>query len=277
MSATWPAGTRCCVSLTFEVDAETEFLSIDPEWAQHPSVMSMCRFGPTTGIWRLLTLLKQRAVPATFFVPGYVAETYPDVVRGIVENGHEVAVRGYSHESLPALSPREQADALQRAIDAVERTAGLRVSGYRAPGLDTTEYTLGMLSERGLVYDSSLMGNDVPYFVSPDTYPLVEIPVHWTLAEKPHFIFAYEARKVGPMASLAQVYRNWELEFEGAYKYERGMVLALDPSYSGYYSRLIRLERLITYIQSFPEVAIVSALDMANRWRGQQPTTARPA
>ncbi len=266
MSGLWPENTQCVVCFTFDIDAATEFLSMDPSWASHPSLMSMCDFGPRVGVPRILDLLDRHAIKGTFFIPGYVAEQHPEMVQDIIGKGHEVAHRGYCHEQPPALSPEQQVEALEKATSALQQITGRQPAGYRAPGLDTSDYMLGLLSERGFLYDSSLMGDDIPYFVKTQQGSLVEIPVHWSLMEKSYYIFAYEAGRVGPMACVEQVYRNWTLEFEGAYRYGRSFVLVLDPAYSGYLSRLVYLERLIQHIRSLPGVTIMRAVELAQQW-----------
>ena len=71
-------------------------------------------YGPRTGVPRLLRLLERRAVPATFFVPGYTAERWPDAVRAIRDAGHEIAHHGYLHESSRGATPAEEEARLLR-------------------------------------------------------------------------------------------------------------------------------------------------------------------
>src|SRR2546425_4937638 len=75
-------------------------LATDPDLARRPSLMSHQRYGPTTGVPRLLRILGERDVKATFFVPGHSAERFPEAVTRVLEAGHEVAHHGYLHEPL---------------------------------------------------------------------------------------------------------------------------------------------------------------------------------
>ena len=72
-------------------------------------------------------------MPATFFTPGYVAETHEDMVREIVRRGHETAHHGYMHEPPATLSRDEEIRVLDRGSDILERLTGRRPVGYRAP------------------------------------------------------------------------------------------------------------------------------------------------
>ena len=84
--------------LTFDLDGRTLALNRNPDAEQHPTVLSMSDFGPKRGVWRILDLLDEHQIPASFFVPGYIAERNEDTVREIVRRGHEVGHHGYMHE-----------------------------------------------------------------------------------------------------------------------------------------------------------------------------------
>lgn len=108
---------------------------------------------------KALGLLDEYGVRATFFVLGWIAERMPEVVREVARRGHEVANRGYYHRSVRRMTPGEFRDDLQRAQEAIERAAGVRVRGYRVAdgwfGPDDL-WALDVLAEAGYAYDSSL-------------------------------------------------------------------------------------------------------------------------
>ena len=267
MSGIWPGDTRCVAILTFDIDGVTEFLGQNPALADHPTLMSLGEFGPRVGTARVLDLLDRYTIKTTFSIPGYVAESYPDLVQEIVRRGHEVAHHGYLHERPTSLTPEQQAEALDKGIRALEGITGERPVGYRSPGADPSEYTLELLTQHGFLYDSSLMGDDAPYFIQTAHGRLVELPIHWFLDEPPHYGYAPAAGRMGPMASVEQVYRNWVTEFEGAYQYGRSLLLTLDPGHAGHHSRLLYLERLIQHIRSFPGTEFMRCVDVAQYWR----------
>src|ERR1700757_824481 len=91
----WPAKKRCAAMICFDVDGENTALSEDPELARRRTLMSQCKYGPSIGVPRLLGLLRHLQVPATFFVPGYVAEQHPRMLESIVAHGHEIGLHGY--------------------------------------------------------------------------------------------------------------------------------------------------------------------------------------
>ena len=100
--------------LTFALDGETPLLAAGRRYADHAVAMSHQAFEVNIGLPRLLRLLNSYSVPATFFVPGFVAERAPDIVRAVEDAGHEVAHHSYSHRR-----PTELSDEEDRRHDAV--------------------------------------------------------------------------------------------------------------------------------------------------------------
>ncbi len=70
--------------------------------------MSQCEYGPRIGVPRLLGALEHLGIPATFFIPGYIAEHHPRMVEAIVARGHEVGLHGYLHGKNSPSSPRQK-------------------------------------------------------------------------------------------------------------------------------------------------------------------------
>src|SRR5207249_3211880 len=72
----WPGDTRCAASLTIHVDAQTVWAAMGQENVKN---LSLGEFGPRVGVWRILDLLDKYHLKASFFIPGWTAEAYPDV------------------------------------------------------------------------------------------------------------------------------------------------------------------------------------------------------
>ena len=108
---------------------------------------------------RLLELFGKHGVEATFFVLGWVADRFPDLVREIERRGHEVATHGYSHQLLTFMQPEDFRADLQRSLAALAKTTSQEVRGFRAPSFSLTNRTLWaveILRESGIHYDSSV-------------------------------------------------------------------------------------------------------------------------
>lgn len=211
---------------------------------------------------RLLRLMAQRSIPATFFVPGHTIETYPDVCQMIVEAGCEVGLHGYAHEMNALQSLEEERDAMGRSVELVEGLTGVRPLGYRAPAGDLTNQTIELLLEFGLVYDSSLMGHDVaPYRVRvgdslPDDQPagwgpeskLIELPWSWTNDDYPYLEFVAFRRMIMPgLARPEDMFANWLGDVEWMMRDVRGGIttFVFHPQVIGRGHRLLALERFL--------------------------------
>lgn len=264
MSGLWPGETRCVVMLGFDVDGPSATINRNPEAERMPSTLSQGDFGPRVAVPRILDLLRERGVPATFYVPGWIAERFPHTVEQIASAGHELGHHGYLHEPPASLSRDEEAAVLDRSIEILERIGGTRPLGYRSPSWELSEHSLDLLVERGFVYDSSLMGNDAPYLVEDSSgHSIVEIPVHWSLDDHPYFAFNPATNRTNVMASPAHVYDVWAAAFDELYERGRAFILTMHPWIIGRAGRLQMLARLIEHMQQRPGVSFQRAIDVA--------------
>ena len=137
---------------------------------------------------RILSLLAAQDVRATFFTLGWVAERYPQVVRRIVEGGHELASHGYGHERASDLSPEAFSQDVERAKALLEDIAGVPVLGYRAPSFSIglkNLWAFDKLARAGYRYSSSIYPIKHDHYGMPDSprfayrvgAGLLEIPV----------------------------------------------------------------------------------------------------
>jgi len=106
-------------------------------------------------VQKILHLLAEEGVQATFFVLGWVAKRLPKLIREIADQGHEVASHGFGHVLCPDLSPTELVEDLKQSKTLLEDLIGEKVSGYRAPSFSVSEQLLDLLAETGYAYDSS--------------------------------------------------------------------------------------------------------------------------
>ena len=124
---------------------------------------------------RLLTLFDRHDVRATFFVLGWVAERFPELVREIAGLGHEVASHGFHHQLIYTLTPEQFREDVRRAKAVAEDAAGCAVVGYRAPSFSVVKsslWALDVLLEEGYEYDASI------FPIHHDRYGIPDAPRH---------------------------------------------------------------------------------------------------
>ncbi len=98
-----------------------------------PSDIQRGIFASEVGNIRLLNLFKKYNLKTSFFIPGHSIETFPDQVKRIVDEGHEIGAHGYLHENPIAMTPTQEEAVLVKCIDLIEKLSGKKPRGYVAP------------------------------------------------------------------------------------------------------------------------------------------------
>jgi peptidoglycan/xylan/chitin deacetylase (PgdA/CDA1 family) len=252
--SSWPGGARVAVALSFDVDAETHSLYVGNH---SPQQLSRGDYGPRVGLPRILRVLEKHRVPATFFIPAVSAQLHPLAVDGILDSPlrHEIGLHGWIHERITALAAEDERELTHRAFQWWTKRLGRMPVGIRTPSWDFSAVTLDIIRELGLLYDSSLMGDDRPYEIVADGKPtgLVELPVEWMLDDYAYYGFDWSIYSYHRMGDQA-VYEVYKAEFDMAYEEGTLFLLTMHPFVTGHRSRLAMLDRLIAYISSKPGV-----------------------
>jgi peptidoglycan/xylan/chitin deacetylase (PgdA/CDA1 family) len=247
MFPAWPGGAEMAVALTFDVDGEAPWLGESPENERRLTLLSQGRFGPGRGLGRILDLLAELDIPATFYVPGHTADQHPEAVAAILAGGHEVGHHGYLHRSTDGLDADGQRAELEAGLAALGRH-GVHPAGYRSPGWELTPETLALLTELEFSYDSSMMADDQPYWETSGAHPLLELPGHWSLCDWPYF--GWTPYHGGLLADPAAVERIWLEEFESARREHRAVTYTMHPEAVGRGYLISMLRRVITSMLS---------------------------
>ena len=251
-AAEWPGGARVAVALSFDCDHETIPLR-DAE--TRPGKLSQGEYGSRVGSRRIMDLLDRRGIRATFFMPAVSALLHPAEARGYVDAGHEIGIHGWIHERNMLLAASQERELVLRSAETLESIAGQRPVGVRTPSWDFSDATLGIVREMGLLYDSSLMGDDEPYEIVADGQPtgVVEIPVEWIRDDAVYFpMDRYSALR--PYTTPRGVLTIWRDEFDRAYEEGGLFQLTMHPHIIGHRSRMAVLEELVDYIADHTEV-----------------------
>ncbi len=123
---------------------------------------------------RLLDLLDQHATRATFFVLGWTAREFPQLVEEIRDRGHELGSHSFWHRLVYRQTPDEFRMDLRDSIKAIDDAAGVRVTCYRAPSFSITrksQWALEILAEEGIEVDSSIYPIYHDRYGMPDSQP----------------------------------------------------------------------------------------------------------
>jgi peptidoglycan/xylan/chitin deacetylase (PgdA/CDA1 family) len=255
----WPDGVRAAAMFTFDVDAEAVMLTDHPEVVDFLDVIGHQRYGPQVAVPRLLRMLDWVGLRTTFFVPGWVAEAWPDVARSIHDAGHEIGHHGYLHESVRGADEETEAGYLRRGLEALDRVVGVRPVGYRPPSCDMNFRTPSLLAAHGFTYNSGMMDSDHPYRHASG---LIELPMHWSLDDwnRYNYVPGYAA---SPILRPSVVVDAWYEELEGLVAVGGLFDLTMHPFISGRPARAIALEDLIRRAQSIDGLWIAAGDEIA--------------
>ena len=266
--AIWPENKKCAAMITVNLSAELFWLDLDPTCVNMPKTLSMGQYGMTNGLERILDLLDDKNIKATFFVPGKIAELYPEKIKELTTRGHEVAGSSYEQENLALLDREEQKASIDKSIKIIENICGKKPKGFRNPQGEITLETLDLAKKLGMEYSSNLSDDDRPYNreVSQGNN-LLEIPIHWVMYDLPYFAFNYRpAFPAGQnrIANYTGVLANWKEEFSGYYDLGLCYVLQVDPQTIGSPGRIQIFEEILDFICEHDNVWMPTGLEMAN-------------
>ncbi len=261
----WPDGARCAALLTVNLDADQFWLGMFPDSINRPKTLSMGEYGIKRGLDRVLRTFEEYNIKSTFFIPGKVAENYPEAIEKIIAKKHELAVHGHTHTSMHLLTAEQQIEEMENAKEALKKISGITPVGFRAPEGELTMETLKLAKQCGFIYSSSLYDNDRPYTISLENGQITEIPIHWELHDFPYFAFNYgPAFPIGQgrVSSYYQVTKNYQREFDGYYQYGLAYVAQFTPQTIGSPGKIKILEDVLAYITRSEDLWIGTCSDL---------------
>ena len=260
------------VTIGFDFDAMSGFIA---RGMTSPTPISRGEFGPVA-VPRILALLAKYRIRASWFIPGHTLETYPAECRQICDAGHEIGHHGWTHMPPNDMTREKEEEGLVRANELIRRLTGQAACGYRSPSWDLSPHSVELILKHGFFYDSSMMGNDyTPYYarqgdaikleqpaVLGKPSALVEMPIHWSTDDSPHFEFMRTAANVRQgLMKAGDVLDNWVNDF----LYMRDtmewgvLTYTCHPFIIGRGHRIMMLERLIQRLKD--EGAVFQRLD----------------
>jgi peptidoglycan-N-acetylglucosamine deacetylase len=248
--------------LSFDVDAEAPILAIGAEHRDNAMAMTHQAFGPLVGVPRILRLLAEYELPATFFVPGVTALRHPQTVADIVEAGHEIGHHSHRHVSALGLAPVEQRRDFEAALEALE-ALGVAPAGHRAAMWEATWETPALVAEYGLEYDSSLMDSDVPYVLETARGAIAEVPPHWSLDDWEQYAFLPRPEIGSTIGSPVRVAEMWIHELDAMRRHGALFLLTCHPFLSGRAGRVEALRELIEAALDRGDVRFASCAGVA--------------
>ena len=258
----WPAPYASAMFLSFDVDAESAWTSKDPAHAERLVTMSFGGFEARVGTPKLLELLDQLGLKATFFITGWSVDAHPAMCEAILHAGHEVGHHGY-HHLLPDPHDPHIAEELDRGFAVLKSRLGVVPTGYRAPFGEFSEELRAAVVQRGITYTSSFRDDVRPYrhVLADGTPGTIELPVTASYDDWMHGLSArFSPRPIFPREHVLSI---WKDELDETRDWGALVTTVLHPQCSGRPMRLRLLREFLTYAMSCPDLWIATGQEIA--------------
>jgi peptidoglycan-N-acetylglucosamine deacetylase len=237
-----------------------------PRAAEQAATLSWLRY-EEVAVPRLVRLFRELGIRQTFFFPGYCMDQYPNLVEGVLADGHEVGLHGYLHEVSLEQDPAGELAILERGLEAAGKLMPEAPVGWRAPLFGLSDRSPELLVEHGFLYDASLMGDDQPYVLSTPRGELIEVPSEWANDDWPHYAHVPALEYVMQVKAPRLAAEVWRAEFEAAYRHGGCWVTALHPSVSGRPARLEVVAEMLEEMLSRGDVWVAPLSQIAGHAR----------
>ena len=210
------------------------------------AAMTWGRYGSRYGVWRLLKILKEHAVPSTFVANAHSMEIAPDAVEAMLKHGHEIAAHSYTQDKLMAyLSPSEEQAVIDQCTDVFKKLTGAPPKGWLSPVLAPTAHTEDLMVKNGFLWYGDYNAIDLPFYVEKAggagiiAFPHTDFADHRVLRANPRDWF--------------EVYKD---TFDYLYSNERTSFLNITVHchFGGRPLMAAQVNRILQYIKGFPGV-----------------------
>lgn len=229
----WPDNKRMALCLSFDIDAETLWLTRNEINARHLANMSRGLYATKQGLPRILRLLAEEGLKATFFTTAYTAEIHPEIIQYIAAQGHEIGYHGYLHE---VKDTYEEESALMDKVDAIFRKlTGKRPVGVRMPDGIIHDFHKRLWLERGIIYSSNWRNNDGPFLLDLDgaEIPIVELPKDGVVDDTSYDMYTLQHPEHYYLRSGREMVKIWQDEIDGLAEEGRMLNLVMHPQFIG--------------------------------------------
>ena len=275
-SIEWPGGARIAVSivLNYEEGSERspafgddshegagEISSSKPPAARSLQTETQWEYGARAGVWRLLRVLDQQGVKATFFACAMALENNPPLGPEIIARGHDLCGHGHRWIDQWHLDRDAEQQYIHTAVESFQRTTGRHPLGWftkGGPSLNTRD----ILAEEGFLYDSDGLNDDLPYYVSAQSKPWLVIPYAFDSNDGKYWRGGWNNA-----ADFFQYLKDsFDLLYEEGATHPKMLSIGLHTRVSGRPGRAAALVHFLRYTRGLPGVWFARRDEIARWW-----------
>ena len=278
----WPGDARIAISVVVNYEEGSEYSTLDGDETHEvnnevPSPVpvsqrdlaneSFFEYGSRVGVWRLMSILDDFSISASFFCCALALERNPEVGREIVRRGHEVVGHGYCWEEYYLMDIESEREAIHRTIESLERTTGVKPVGWYtryAP----SENTRKLVASNGeFIYDSNSYGDDIPYYETVEGEPWLVVPYSLEVNDTRF----WRGGMNRPSDFLETLTNTFDLLYEEGLENPKIMNVGLHCRIAGRPSRASVLKQFLAYVDDKPNVWFARRDEIARWWLENYP------
>ena len=278
----WPNGAQIAISVVVNYEEGSEYSLLDGDSTHEvnnevPSPVplkqrdlaneSFFEYGSRVGVWRILKILDEYSIPASFFSCALALERNPTVGPAIVSAGHEVVGHGNRWEEYYLLGKEDEKLAIETAVKSITASTGVRPGGWYtryAPSENTREL---IASHGGFLYDSNSYSDDIPYYVDVDNNPWLVIPYSLEVNDTRF----WRGGMNRPSDFLETLINTFDVLYEEGAENPKLMNIGLHCRIAGRPSRAAVLKQFFDYVETKNNVWFTRRDQIADWWLKEFP------
>ena len=279
----WPNGAQIAISVVVNYEEGSEYSLLDGDSTHEvnnevPSPVplnqrdlaneSFFEYGSRVGVWRILKILDEYSIPASFFSCALALERNPTVGPAIVSAGHEVVGHGNRWEEYYLLGKEDEKLAIETAVKSITASTGVRPVGWYtryAPSENTREL---IASHGGFLYDSNSYSDDIPYYVDVDNNPWLVIPYSLEVNDTRF----WRGGMNRPSDFLETLINTFDVLYEEGAENPKLMNIGLHCRIAGRPSRAAVLKQFFDYVETKNNVWFTRRDQIADWWLKEFPS-----
>ena len=273
----WPNGAQIAISVVVNYEEGSEYSLLDGDSTHEvnnevPSPVplnqrdlaneSFFEYGSRVGVWRILKILDEYSIPASFFSCALALERNPTVGPAIVSAGHEVVGHGNRWEEYYLLGKEDENLAIETAVKSITASTGVRPVGWYtryAPSENTRKL---IASHGGFLYDSNSYSDDIPYYVDVDNNPWLVIPYSLEVNDTRF----WRGGMNRPSDFLETLINTFDVLYEEGAENPKLMNIGLHCRIAGRPSRAAVLKQFFDYVETKNNVWFTRRDQIADWW-----------
>ena len=281
----WPGNARLAVNFNLNYEAGGEANILDGDAAsegllndigfppvpgrRNPLAESAFEYGSRVGVWRVLRICEQFAVPLSVLGVATALARNPEVTQAFVEGGHEIVSHGYRWIDYHFVDPQVEREHIQRAVETIEGVAGVRPVGWMTgrPGPNTRRL---LVETGGFLYDRDALNDELPYWVEVTGQPHLIIPYSYETNDNR----CDQSHGFAHADDFFQYMRDaFDLLYAEGAEHPRLLSIGLHDRLIGRPARAAGLVKFLDHVRRRERVWLCRGIDIAQHWRQVHPYT----